>query len=181
MKEIILNSIGVPYKYQYIIILLVILFFCVLLLEVGKHKNHKKNKGMIESEDRENKEIERLREKFKYDLVGRWSSCQGTFTAVMNEVWIFYSDGNGITIDQSAWSGEKKEEFRWRRKDLFCIEICYFEVDEADTWIEINYDFCKVPTDCGFVIALVQLDKGKKARRGFGLMEVPLTYESDVY
>jgi len=126
--------------------------------------------------------IEDLREKFKYDLIGKWTSCEGTFINVMNEQWVFFLDGSGVTISNSVMSGEEKEEFHWRKKGLFCIEITYSELDDNPTiWIETKYDFCKIQTKCGIVTALVQLDRDTgKPRSGFGLMEVPLSYDGEV-
>jgi hypothetical protein len=127
--------------------------------------------------------VEELKNKFKYDLIGRWISYEGTFVNIMNEMWEFFSNGTGRTISNSIMSGQDIEEFKWRRKDLYCIEIAITdpEFDEPDTWREVYYDFCLVPTDCGFLPALVEIDKSTGVKRkGFGLMEVPLSYAGDV-
>lgn len=127
--------------------------------------------------------IEELKDKFKYDLIGRWVSCNGTFINVINEVWEFFSNGTGRTISSSVMSGQDTERFKWRRKDLCCIEIAITdpEFDEPDIWREVCYDFCLVPTDYGFLPALIEIDKGTALKKeGFGLMEVPLSYDGEV-
>ncbi len=126
--------------------------------------------------------VEELKDTFKYDLIGLWISCEGTFGSIMNEVWEFLPNNTGRTINNSLMSGQEIEEFKWKRKDLYCIEIAITdsEFDEPDIWREVSYDFCLVPTDCGYLPALVEIDKitGVK-RKGFGLMEVPLSYVGD--
>ena len=168
-----------------ILVIVCFLIFFVCLKKIISFYEAKRLKALENiSDDLKNKHIAELKEKFKYDLVGHWTSCDGTFINIMNEAWIFYSNGKGSIISNSLMLGEDREEFRWRRKDLFCIEISYPEFNEPDAinnWIEVYYDFCKVPTDVGFIVALVQLDNDtKKSKKGFGLMEVPLSYVGKV-
>lgn len=128
-------------------------------------------------------QVEELKDRFKYDLVGRWISCEGTFINIMNEIWEFYPNSTGRTISNSIMSGEDIEEFKWRRKDLQCIEMTIFdsEDDEPDIWREVHYDFCLVPTDCGYFPALVEIDSSSGVKRkGFGLMQVPLSFVGDI-
>ncbi len=174
MKNIIENI-------YYLIVLVIVICLTLILLSYEINKRLKRPKMNVQIPNMKKiMNIEELREKFKYDLVGRWASCESTFANIMNEIWIFYSDGKGVTISNSIISGEDKEKFLWRKKDLYCIELSYSEFDEPAQWIEISYDFCKVTTDVGFVIALVQLDKEGKPRKGFGLMDIPLSYEYKV-
>jgi len=126
---------------------------------------------------------EELKDKFKYDLIGRWVSREGTFESIMNEVWEFLPNNTGRTISNSLMFGQDVEEFKWKRKDLYCIEIAITdpEFDEPDIWREVNYDFCLVPTDSGYLPALVEVDKNAGVKKkGFGLMEVPLSYVGDI-
>ena len=127
-------------------------------------------------------EIEKLREKFKDDLVGRWVSELGTFSKLMDEEWRFYSNGSGVIISSSAASGDEIEEFIWRKKSLLCIEISYSEAFEHEcVWLETKYDFCKIQTDSGVVTVLVQLDEVTgEFKNGFGLMETPLIYAGEI-
>ena len=127
--------------------------------------------------------VEKMTERFKYDLVGRWISCEGTFIGIMNEVWEFLPNNTGRTISNSLMFGKDIEEFRWRPKGSYCIEIAITdsEFDEPDIWREYNYCFCLVPTDSGYLPALVEVDKATGVKRkGFGLMEVPLSYSGDI-
>lgn len=126
---------------------------------------------------------EELKARFKYDLIGRWVSCEGTFESRINEVWEFLPNNTGRTISNSLMFGQDVEEFKWKRKDLYCIEIAMTdsEFDEPDIWREVNYDFCLVPTDCGYLPALVEINKDAGVKKkGFGLMEVPLSYVGDI-
>ncbi len=123
---------------------------------------------------------EALKEKFKFDLIGRWISCEGTFSNVMSEIWEFYADGNVRIISNSVMSGQETEEFRWRKKGQFCIETTYSEINEPEIWIERYYDFLEITTDTGLMIALIELDGNTKMpQKGFGLMEVPLAYSGE--
>ncbi len=127
-------------------------------------------------------EIEKLREKFKDDLVGRWVSELGTFSNIMDEEWLFYSNGSGVIISSSTANGDEIEEFIWRKKSLLCIEISYSEAFEHEcVWLETKYDFCKIQTDRGVVTVLVQMDEVTgEFKNGFGLMETPLIYAGEV-
>lgn len=155
-----------------IIIIIIFLFFIILYLEIEKRKNLNKNKNKKnESMEYDKDVLDGLKERFKYDLVGHWYSCQGTVDSIMNEEWIFYPDGAGKYISRSIMSDEDIQEFKWRRDNLYTIEINF-----ADFWKKTYYDFCKVPTDVGFQIALVEIDEEKNVRKGFGLFEVPLSY-----
>ncbi len=127
--------------------------------------------------------VENMTERFQHDLIGRWVSCEGTFTGIMNEVWEFLPNNTGRTISNSLMSGQDIEEFKWRRKDFYCIEIAITdpEFDEPDIWREVNYCFSLVPTDSGYLPALVEIDRATGVKRkGFGLMEVPLSYSGDI-
>ena len=62
--------------------------------------------------------IDELKDKFKYDLIGCWISCEGTFINIMNEQWEFLSNGTGRTISNSLISGQDIEEFKWKRKSF---------------------------------------------------------------
>lgn len=42
--------------------------------------------------------------------------------SIMNEVWEFLPNNTGRTISNSFMYGQDIEEFKWRRKDLYCIE-----------------------------------------------------------
>ncbi|MCX7746005.1 MAG: hypothetical protein N2645_03795 [Clostridia bacterium] len=120
------------------------------------------------------KKVEELREKFKNDLVGHWSSCQGTFDSIMNEEWIFNADGTGESISRSL-SREEKEEFYWRKNGERCIDMMF---DEGD-WVEVFYDFKLTATEYGYFPTLVELDPDKNPRKGFGIFEVSLSYEGE--
>ncbi len=127
--------------------------------------------------------VEELKNTFRYDLIGRWTSSEGSFNNITNEVWEFEANGNGRTISNSILSGSYKEEFKWRRKDLYCIELSIIdtECNEQGMWREIHYDFCLVPSDNGYLSVLVEVDKKTGTKRnGFGIMEVPLSYVSHV-
>ncbi len=73
-----------------------------------------------------------------------------------------------------------KNYFLWRKKDLFCIEILYPDLDDQSNWLEIRYDFCEIQTDYGAENALIQLDNEGRPRKVFGLMNVPLSYRESI-
>jgi hypothetical protein len=123
------------------------------------------------------KKIELYRKKFKHNLIGKWQSFSGTFDVLMNELWIFYPDGNGVIISNSIMSGEVKESFRWRNNSIQCIEIDYFNKSyKKPCWEKIFYDFKLVSSEINSEIALIQLDKNKKQKKGFGTSDVPLMH-----
>ncbi len=119
-----------------------------------------------------NFDIDELKQIFRFDLIGHWVSCQGTFEAIMSEEWIFCPDGSGSVRRRSVMMQEDRESIKWRKKGEFSIEI--YEDDIG--WKTVNYDFCRVPSDGGFMTALIELDIEKKQRNGFGISNVPLSY-----
>lgn len=167
------------FKSPYVIIILTVVLVIILIFAEIEKRNHKKaikrlNDLHIESQKQQ---IEKLREKFKYDLIGEWTSFEGTFSTMMNELWKFDADGKGKITSRSVMFGESVEHFKWRRKDLYFIEISYFDDDEEEEiWIEVRYDFVLTQSDCGDVISLVEVDKENNPEKGFGLMRVPLSF-----
>lgn len=169
-------------KFPYTIIILAAIFvICLIFAKIEKWNQQKRtthlNNLLIENRK---KQIEKLRETFKYDLIGEWSSFEGTISNMMSESWIFNADGKGKIISRSVMFGESIQVFKWRRKDLYSIEISYFDDEKECNWTEIRYDFCLIPTDCGDIISLVEVDEEKKTRKGFGLAEVPLSYDGSL-
>lgn len=162
-----------------VIILSCVLLVCIIGIEISNYKANKKRRIQAHRAiENKIKAIEKYKEKFKYDLIGYWISCEGTFSSIRNERWIFYSNGRGITIYNSLMTDEDKQEFMWRKKGLYCIEIAYLEEGEVNNWREVFYDFCIISTDYGDFIALVELDSEGKSKNGFGPMNIPLVYES---
>lgn len=166
-------------KFPYTIIILTVIFvICLIFAKIEKHNQQKRksclNDLFVESQKQQ---IQKFREKFKYDLIGEWSSFEGTISNMMNESWIFNSDGKGKIISRSVMLGESIQVFKWRRKNLYSIEISYFGDEKECNWTEVRYDFCLIPTDCGDIVSLVEVDEEKITHKGFGLAEVPLSYD----
>lgn len=165
---------------NYILIILFAIFPVLLIFAwVDKQNQIKRTKNLNKLfEEHINKQIEKLREKFRYDLIGEWKLFEGTFSNVMNESWTFNQDGSGKIKYRGVMSGEFVNDFKWRRKGELNIEISYFDKDAKDpVWRDVRYDFCKIQTDCGGAVCLIEVDADEKQKKGFGLSNIPLSYE----
>ena len=162
--------------------MIVILPVLLVFAWIEKQNQIKRLKNLDELlEKHTNKQIEKLREKFRCDLIGEWVSFEGTFSTMMNETWTFNEDGSGKIIYRSVMFGEDVDDFKWRRKGEFNIEIVYFGEDETDSnWVDVRYDFGEIQTDCGSVISLVEVDEENNLKKGFGISEIPLSYEGSL-
>jgi|WetSurMetagenome_2_1015567.scaffolds.fasta_scaffold772889_1 hypothetical protein len=127
--------------------------------------------------------IEELKTRFKEELTGSWHSCQGTSDMLMSEEWVFLPNGTGRIKQRSVMSGEEIQEFLWKRKGPFCIEIAYDgkeDDDGAPWWVATPYSFCMVENDCGTFPVLVQCDRTDGVPdKGLGPMNVPLMFQGN--
>lgn len=183
VEKIINEGEKLDFKSPYVIIIITVILIIILIIAEIEKRNHKKkierlNAFIIASQKQQ---IEKLRDKFKYDLIGQWTSSEGTFSNILSETWIFGADGKGIITNRNIISGESNEHFKWRRKELYSIEISYSDHDDEDCkWLEVRYNFILTQTDCGDVISLVEVSKDNIPEKGFGLMKVPLSFAGNL-
>lgn len=98
-----------------------------------------------------NKMIETYRERFKYSLIGTWTSDEGTFQ-MMQDTFVFYEDGKGVWTSLSG--GDKHQiGFYWKPKSIRTIEM---RETKQDHWVEIKYDFKVIRHDIGETIILCE-------------------------
>ena len=164
------------------ILMFLLMIFPLLLIFawIEKRNQIKSNKKLDELFEKcKIKKIDTMRVQFRYDLIGEWKSFEGSVSTMRNESWRFNEDGSGKITYRSVMSGEEIDDFKWRRKGEFNIEILYFnEVSIEPQWIDVKYDFCEVQTDCGGVISLIEIDGDGNSKKGFGLCEMPLSSAS---
>lgn len=81
------------------------------------------------------------KEKFKRNLLGKWTTSLGYAGPFSETQWRFFADGTA-RIDTYAHDGDERQSLFWRESGDFTIELRY--LDEEDTqvhWIKVNYDF----------------------------------------
>lgn len=156
--------------------LTILLIIYIIIFEIHKRKAGKRTEIREKMENEEKlKKVEELREKFKNNLIGHWVSCSGSFDMIMNEEWVFKTDGTGFFISRSLSTGEGKKEFFWRKNSVRCIDMKWGD----GVWIPTNYDFCLTATEFGCFPTLVEFKSDNKLSNGFGIFEIPLTYSSE--
>ncbi len=172
-----------------------------LLLYVGIMLMSRRNASsakMLAAELNLAQQIEEARRRFSRSLVGRWSTAQGTFGAVLDQHWEFHPDGTGKFTDTGPFGHPQAEtSFEWRQESDFVIEFritgaTYFDEesssevdgqddpDEEEKWLTIQYTFISVPTDCGGVVGLVDETQIGQKFCGFHLSFSPLSFDGPI-
>jgi len=98
------------------------------------------------------------RTRFANSLVGKWTSVQGTFDAVMMDVWEFRSDGTAVVHSYGPFGHLNGiEEYRWDQSSPLTIRIG--EPPDEDcaevTWSRpIAYELAILEHDSGCEVVL---------------------------
>lgn len=136
------------------------------------------------------KTIDDYRERFATAPLGKWSHAVGTFGNVMDEIWEFRKDYSGVITETGPFGGARGETlFEWKPVADFTI-VCKVtkwsyeddedfvadEGEEPETWQNMRYDFKITPTDCGELVALVEVAPDGTLGSGFWLSLEPLSY-----
>lgn len=110
------------------------------------------------------------------NLVGKWSTVQGTFDVVMTDTWEFRSDGIVIVGSCGAFGSlNSVEEYRWEQCGPFQVRISFPPDDDCSeiTWSRpMTYEFGILQHDAGQEVVLHESGKD-----GFWLADVPLRPE----
>ena len=133
--------------------------------------------------------IQDARSKFAQSLVGRWSTAQGTFNAVMAQHWEIRPNGTGCYTDTGPFGAPRSEmRFEWRQSNHFVFELrlteylaCHpddaIELEDTDrNWRAIRYDFMIVTTDFGTHVGLIDVSQIGMELAGFLDSLAPLVY-----
>jgi hypothetical protein len=144
--------------------------------------------------------IDEARRQFAHSLVGCWSTAQGSFNAVTNQLWEIRPDGTGFYVDTGPFGYPNHESrFVWRQSQPFVFELRITEEielepepsDEADTavedvddepcpWISIRYDFKAVSTDVGMMVGMVREEDLASDGGSFFWSLAPLAYDGPI-
>jgi hypothetical protein len=141
-------------------------------------------------------QIDEARRRFARSLVGRWTTAQGTFDAVMAQHWEIRADGTGQFTDTGPFGYIKAQtKFEWRQTEPFVFELRETEVvidqqdstnepdddDDSDcAWVPIKYDFATFTTDCGTHVGLIAITRTGSNGDGFYLSLAPLQYDGPI-
>lgn len=144
---------------------------------------------MPDHRESHNKTIAAYRERFKTAPVGRWHQAVGTFGVVMDERWEFLPDYTGHITATGPFGGTRNEIlFAWKEVAPLTVACMITqwpdedgstddmeaEQDFSEPWIIIHYDFERMSTDSGDVIAMRQLAADGTLLKGFWLSMEPL-------
>ncbi len=145
------------------------------------------------------KTISDYQQKFITGPIGKWSHAAGTFSGVMNELWQFNADYTGNVLDIGPFGGPNDEIlFEWKKLADFTIACRVIkwpdypessgypddsgyddeEDNDEDEWKIIKYNFRTIETDCGEIIAMVEISETGAYKEGFWLSMEPLSYNS---
>jgi len=160
------------YTYLLLVISIPIL---ILFAWIDKIKTERLNKQLNEYIEERNKlSLKSFKKKFRHDLIGQWISV-GSLNAPILDCWIFKNDGSGKVLHKSLLFGESTEDFLWRSRQEFSIEISFLkDIGSSQVWIPIFYDFKKINTEYGEMIALVEIEEYSQLENEFGILNTPL-------
>lgn len=123
--------------------------------------------------------VERLRScraKFATSLVGRWSTAQGTFDAIMSEQWEFLADGT-LRVSRSSRAGTDHDVYLWEADGPFRVRLGLPpDEDEREVlWWTVSYEFAVIEHDAGQEVVLREV-----GRKGFSFFcQAPLRPDLD--
>ncbi len=113
--------------------------------------------------------------------IGKWRAVPSTFLVVMDDWFIFRSDGSGRFTSQSVMSGDYSQDFRWRMAEygILQCQIVYSHPDlgsdgqlEEPIWFNLPMQIELYSTDTGAYWVLRE-----QGRKGFWDSFTPLIPE----